>query len=909
MNRRFFTSWTAPAIRLWNRFLTNPTALLISLLMVGTLGIGGLLANSARQENLEFRSLLQRQVSAGLSEQMFAVGRTLADYAVWDEFNDKVNRADLDMKWLSDNLTPSIYSNMDIDLALLIDPHQRSILYAIKFGQVLPTPNHAFQFSEREWRWLEQAMRIAHKKAQYTAMVHLEEQDGRSNRQLFLVAAHPVENEQGIIPARQGKLLLFAREFDASLLENLSSSYLIRDPRIRFVPERDPSRMSQAVRGLAGTPVAWFSWSFSPPGDALLTRLIPGAATLCLILFGLGYLLGQQARRLQRAQTDTVDRLRRQGSTLRSIVEQPAGEEPGLQHLQDLCWQIAATLGADEVGIWRHDAATGKLGRVAAADAQGGCDFDAGEWVVDADYLQQLEACRYLALNDLADVPSSLRPELGRQSGVRSRLDATVRVDRQMYGIVSVGCHVPRIWTLDEINFICSTADVLALITETNARQEVEGELSRQFYYDRGTGLPNHHKLRQHLDAVTSQPHPHAGACVLVVLSNLAAAVDAYGGDIGEQLIARIAARLYSETRAGEMASRMGEARFALWLEGGSETELTARLNRLQLDLLVPLQIENRSVHPRFLIGVSLFPGDGYDAKSLLQQAGSAIQHASKLSRQSWVRFNSGLSEERRQKHRLQMELREALERSQLHLHYQPFVDLQTGAVVGAEALLRWDHPEKGAISPGVFIPMAEEDDALINSLGAWVLDRACAQIAQWRREHSPSLFIAVNVSVRQMETAGFRHVVASTLARYGLPTDAIELELTESIAASDAPDLELNLKALQQMGVSLAIDDFGTGYASFGYLRRFPVVRLKIDRQFFEGVPENPQSSNLVKMIVAMSHVMGAQVIGEGVESAEQVAFLKQIGGDFAQGYFFSRPLPPGEMEALLDKAPYAIP
>ncbi|MBV8048513.1 MAG: EAL domain-containing protein [Paludibacterium sp.] len=714
----------------------NQTALLTALLLIGVFGVGGLLANSAAHENREFRMLLQHQVAAGLREQADALGKTLSDYAVWNEFKDSVSRTHPDYRWLSQNLTPSIYTNLDVDIALLLDPAERKVVYAIKFGQVLADPSHALPLSDEDWRWIDAAMRAPHQKARFSALA-LRETLGKHDRspRLYFTAIQPVESEQGEIPPQHAKLLLFARDLDAPLLHSLSTSYLIRDPQVLFAPETNPARMSQPVTDHDGRPVAWLSWDFTPPGDALLIRLLPGAIILCLSLIGVGALLNRQARRLQRA----------------------------------------------------------------------------------------------------------------------------------------------------------------------------EGELSRLSYHDHATGLPNRHKLRQHLDTVTAASHP--GACVLLTLANLAQVAETYGPRVSERLITGLAARLDGEILAGEMVARLGEARFALWLQSNSDTERAARLTRLQHHLLQPLTIDELTLHPRFQIGVSLFPDDGGDAETLLQQAGSAMQQAARQGRQAWVRFNSGLSEARRQQGQLQMALRHALDLGQLRLNYQPFVDLGSGRIIGMEALLRWSHPQHGDVPPGVFIPLAEEDDALINSLGAWVLDEACAQIALWRRRYAPALFIAVNVSVRQMETPGFHHIVAAALKRHHLPADAIELELTENIAADSAPELEFNLSSLQRMGVSLAIDDFGTGYASFSYLRRFPAVRLKIDRQFFDGVPEDPQSSNLVKMIVALGHAMGAQVIGEGVERAEQVAFLKQIGGDIAQGYFFSKPLPPRALEALLAEAPYMVP
>jgi diguanylate cyclase (GGDEF)-like protein len=907
---RIKTTLPATLARLWNAYLVNQTALLTSMLIIGVIGIWGLLANSAHQENLEFRALLQKQVAAGIADQARAVGNVILDYAAWDEFNDKANRPQPDMAWVHDNLAPSIYSNLDIDVALLIDPEANKILYGTKNGKRIEHPATALPLTSREWQWIDEAMRHPQAKSPVIALADTTTENGRTTQTLYLVAIHPIVKYDSSLPAQHAKLLLFARKVDEGLLRSLSYSYLIHDPQVRFTQENLPDRMTQAINGINGTPIAYLTWAIDPPGDTVMALLAPGALVLCILLLILGYLLGHQARRLQTDREETVSRLRRQGQALRTLVENGNGQGNTLLDLKNLCRQIAVTLNADRAGIWRYDPDNGTMSRIAGADNQVDADSENTELPADPDYLWHLDTFRFLVmpnLDDTSHTPAFI--DYARRSGIRSLLDATVRAGSRMHGILGVECRRERIWTQDEINFVCSAADAMALLTESNARQTAEGELSHLFYYDRNTGLPNSHKLRLHIDTITSVRHPRAGACILLDVGNLSNIIEAYGQQIGDLLIAGLAARFDAETRPGEMAARMSESRFALWLEGTTEAELTTRLNHMQQALLKPLQLEGESIYPRFQIGASLFPGDGHNASTLLEQAGSAMQYARKLSKQSWVRFNSGLSSERRQHHRLQMGLRDALGLSQMHLVFQPFIELSTGKVVGAEALLRWTHPDQGDIPPGVFIPLAEEDDALINALGAWVLDQACTRIARWRHEHGSTLFIAVNVSVRQMETVGFHHVVAHTLQRHGLPPQALELEVTESVALSGTPELEVNLKALQRLGVPLAIDDFGTGYASFSYLRRFPAVRLKVDRQFFDQVPANPQSSNLVKMIVAMGHAMGAQVIGEGVESAEQVAFLKHIGGDYAQGFYFSRPLSPSGMETFLKCGPYQVP
>jgi len=879
------------------------------MMLIGLSGIWILLTNSAHQENREFRVQLQKQIAAGTESQIHSIGKVARDYALWNEFDEKINRPRPDMPWLRANLTASIYENLNVDVALLIDLQQHKILYGIKNGKILNYPYQALTLPDNIWPWLQKAMQQPLRESALTALVSRETEDGRSQSLLYLLAAHPIAAETTNTPSKHNaKILLFARLVDRDLLQQLSRSYNIQQPVVRFAPEDQPTKMSQPIFGLDHQPIAYLTWQITPPGDQLLQLAAPGAITLGTLLLFLGLLLGQQAKRLQHGQESTLRRLEKQGRLLRSIATSSEKQGKSLQDLQNLCQQLSETLVTDRVGIWRHDQDSQKLRCIVGTDTQGKTELQGVEVEASHLYLQELEQQRYVAVDEIDAVNNTESFSLyAARNQLHSILDVTVRVGSEVRAIISAECRHRRSWTQDEINFFCSAADGIALLTEANARQAAESELTHLFYYDRITGLPNYQRLRIHLDTLTSARNARPGACVLMDLSNLSSVIDAYNLTFGNQLLSHIARRIESLTRSGEIAASAGEARFALWFEGETEVELTKRLNHLQQALLQPLILDGTTIHPRFQMGVSLFPGDGHNADTLLAHARSALSHAHKLSRQSWVRFNRGMSQTQSEQHRLQMDLREACERGQLHLHYQPIIKLSNNRVIGAEALLRWAHPEKGAIAPDVFIPLAEADDALINSIGAWVLDQACAEIATWRRDFSSSLTMAINVSVKQMETEGFHRVVSATLARYGLPPQAIELEVTESIALSGTTELEVNLNALQQQNIRLAIDDFGTGYASFSYLRRFPVARLKVDRQFFDQVPGNLQRSNLVKTIVSMGHTLGAQVIGEGVEHIEQVEFLKQIGGDYAQGYYFSRPLTPQDMASFLQYSPYA--
>jgi len=889
--------------RLWRSFLFSPTALVITLLVLGLTGIYGLLTNSARIENREFSILMQHQVAAGTDDLLRNIGKNTRDYAVWDEFALKVNRAKPDLYWVGQTVDPSTHETLEIDLALLLDPSTHQILYGLCDGQRSTNPQTLTQFAERDWQWMQQAVRHPTNQSQVSAKTLSVSCNGHQSRQLYFMTIHPITNHAGATSANHGKLLMFARQGNPQLLREYARSFHLLAPSISYNTPPPGDLTHYPIKAQDGDTVAYLRWGLQSPGDDLLRILTPGATVLCALLLILGLLLGHQAQRQRARQQSTLRRLERQGDALRSIAQTPHGRANDRHGLQKLCQQLAQTLETARVGIWRHDLDSQKLHCIAGSGSYAEEGWTGARIDADPRYLEQIERERYIALDNLSGSTDSSNDFLAyaQLHGINSFLDTTIRAGKQMHGIISAECRHARSWTLDEINFLCSAADAVALLMESSARQAAEVELASLFYYDPVTGLPNSQRLRMHLDTLTAARRAGTGACALMQLGNLSMITEVYGQNCSEHIIKSVAQRIEALARPGEMAARIGETRFALWLEGETEAEITARLNQLDAALRTPIPLNDTLIHPRFQIGVSLFPGDGHDADTLLTQAASALQSARKLNQQSWGRFNSGQSQAHREQQQLKIDLSTALEGRQLHLHYQPFIDLASRQTSGAEALLRWEHPQKGNIPPSVFISLAEEDSKLINAIGAWVLDQACAQIAQWRHQYSANLNMAINVSVKQMETAGFHHLVATTLARHGLTAAAIELELTESIALSSTPELETNLLELQRLGVPLAIDDFGTGYASFSYLLRFPVSKLKIDRQFFEQVPANPQHSNLVKMMVAMGHAMGADVIGEGVEQIEQATFLQQVGGDFAQGYYFSRPLDPNAMERFL--------
>ena len=346
--------------------------------------------------------------------------------------------------------------------------------------------------------------------------------------------------------------------------------------------------------------------------------------------------------------------------------------------------------------------------------------------------------------------------------------------------------------------------------------------------------------------------------------------------------------------------ARLGGDEFGIVAQDAGEREAQLLAERIHTALQEPFDVEGHEVFVSASIGISLYPEDGADMHTLLKHADIAMYLAKRRGRgasQFYIdSMNQGIAE------RLQLEnaLHRAIEREEFELHYQPQVDLHSGAVVGVEALIRWNHPERGLVMPGHFIPLAEES-GLIDAISHWVLQAACRQQREWQRQGVNGLRVAVNLSARNFHD-DIEGKVQRVLAETGVEPALLELELTESMLMTDPQRSAEVLAGLSALGVSLSVDDFGTGYSSLSYLKRFPIHRLKVDRSFVNGVPEDVEDSAITGTIIAMAHNLQLRVIAEGVERPEQVAFLRERGCHEAQGYLYSPPRPANELRALLE-------
>jgi diguanylate cyclase (GGDEF)-like protein len=440
-------------------------------------------------------------------------------------------------------------------------------------------------------------------------------------------------------------------------------------------------------------------------------------------------------------------------------------------------------------------------------------------------------------------------------------------------------------------------SSVLISFTDIGPVREAQRQLKFLATRDSLTGLYNRAYLTERMrDLFTPDMSSGMGelasvAVLFVDLDGFKKVNDTAGHEAGDSLLCSVAERLSACISAEDTLARVGGDEFVIVVSAYENTGHLIGLARRILDMIaVPFAVADNEYYLGASIGISRFPEDGQDVATLMRNADSAMYHAKQRGRNNFQFFTAELNQHLQRRFTIEQSLRRALAASELSLVYQPIVDSHDGRTIGAEALLRWYNSELGNVSPGEFIPVAE-DAGLIVEIGDFVLARACEQVAQWRRTLAPELIVAVNLSPRQFND-GLVERIERCLAQSGLEPTALELEITERLLMSDSETVLPMLSALNAMGVRISVDDFGTGYSSLSYLKRFPLHNLKIDRSFVAGLPDHRDSIAITQAVVAMAHSLGMNVTAEGVETAEQAAFLRAIDCDKQQGYLYSRPV-----------------
>lgn len=426
-------------------------------------------------------------------------------------------------------------------------------------------------------------------------------------------------------------------------------------------------------------------------------------------------------------------------------------------------------------------------------------------------------------------------------------------------------------------------------------QRRAEARIRELAYFDSLTHLPNRTLLEDRVGQalVHSERHPEVSqfALLCIDLDHFKNINDSLGHSAGDIILRDAAARMQTCVRRVDTVSRLGGDEFvALLHETGRDGAMEVARKLMQV-LAYPYILLDKELTVTPSIGISLYPQDGSNFETLLQHAGTAMYQAKLGGRNDFRFFAHDMNTAALERLMLENSLRQAVNRGEFQLVYQPQISLSDGSMVGAEALLRWQHPELGQVSPGQFIPVAEAS-GLIVPIGNWVLREACAQLRRWRDQGLPPFTLGVNISASQFRQPHFARQVAAVLDEFGINPSQLELELTESIIMGDADSTISTLGQLKQLGVKLSIDDFGTGYSSLAYLKRFPMDRLKVDQSFIRDIAANADDWAIVNAIVSLGHSLRLEVVAEGVETNEQLDVLQKRRCDVAQGYHFSRPL-----------------
>jgi diguanylate cyclase (GGDEF)-like protein len=539
-------------------------------------------------------------------------------------------------------------------------------------------------------------------------------------------------------------------------------------------------------------------------------------------------------------------------------------------------------------------------------------------------YLEEAGYQRFVSVNDpteAMEVARRVRPGLillDLMMPVLSGFDLLrqIRADENLRYtpvIVLTGASDPmsklRALALGATEFLSKPVD------ESELKIRVRNSLAFKVYQDRLanddplTGLPNRRVFVEHLQGLLLKANQQRRRLALLHLNldRFRQINDTLGHGAGDALLSAVADRLRVYVRAdsslgeGAFLARTGGDEFSLVLPDIGQGEAAGRVARQMMKVMgKSFYIDGRDLLITASIGISVYPDDGGDDAALVRNADVAMKHAKDSGSNTFQFYSDELNHVSLERLLLETQLRRAIARDELVLHYQPKIDLATGRVFGAEALLRWNHSERGLIPPGQFIPIAEET-GLIVEIGEWVVDRACAQMAEWRETQGLNLSVAVNVARHGLTSGSLAEVVKGAMTRHNIVPGALVLELTESMLMDRVDEMAEKLRALRALGVELSIDDFGTGYSSMSYLKNFPVQELKIDRSFINGTPHDRTDLAIVRALVVLGHSLGMRVVAEGVETEAQRTSLIELGCDTFQGFLCSPALAPDDFIARL--------
>jgi diguanylate cyclase (GGDEF)-like protein/PAS domain S-box-containing protein len=459
------------------------------------------------------------------------------------------------------------------------------------------------------------------------------------------------------------------------------------------------------------------------------------------------------------------------------------------------------------------------------------------------------------------------------------------------------------VWTTLLLDTSGGVSGVMSIVADITERKQAEEKIHYLAYHDTLTGLPNRVSFEERLtEALTrGESSQQPLAVMFLSLDRFKKFNDTLGHIVGDQLLRSVAGRLSAVMHEGDAIARFASDEFAFLLTRILTANDAAEMaQNFQQILDTPFEIDGQELYVTASIGIGLYPHDATDAQDLLKNAGAALYRAKQQGGSNFQFYTADMNERALQRLSLENKMRWALERNEFKVYYQPQVSVDTGQIVGMEALVRWQHPEMGLVSPSEFIPLAE-DTGLIGAIGEWVLRTACAQTKTWHDFGFPNLHVAVNLSPRQFQQPDLLLMIAKTLNETGLKADCLELEVTEGSVMKNTESAISTLRELKAMGIKISIDDFGSGYSSLSYLKNLPIDALKIDQSFVRDMSTDPNDAAIVMAIIQLAHSLKLKVTAEGVENDDQLRFLRLLRCDDMQGYLFCKPIPVEGFEQLL--------
>lgn len=820
-----------------------------ALVLVVTFSVLG----AVSQNRLAIESSRQLAATA-LEVKQREIARNLEDYAYREDAYRNLH-ADFDYGWASasGNLGANIFANLGYEMAFVISPDKRT-LYATVEGQ----PQSLDAFETIGSGLLPLVQEGAQRLAPAVGML-------RSDDSVLLVAATAIRSPEKAMESlgrSDNSVLVFAKRLNGPLLTRIGSDYLLNRLRLSG-PNAVDLGASLPLQTHGGEKIGQVTWVPEQPGYENLRTLLPLMGG-CFLVFGLfAFLAMRYARRSSKelqSSARTIDAysetLKKSEARFRDVAEASS----------DWIWECDKDLAITFVSA-RFGDVTGHADQVALGSTIENFfapDFDNAEAKLQWAAIDGRKAFR--------DLRCSFRNAGDEKRICRVSARPIVSEDGQFQG------------------YRGTAAD----ITEEVEAQARAVHLS---LHDLLTGLPNRALFRDRLQtACDEQLEQRSRIAVLCIdLDHFKHINDTLGHAAGDLVLQEVTSRLRQCVNATDTVARLGGDEFTV-IQYGSFQPLDASVlsRRIIEKLSEPYLVDDKELFLGASIGIALVGEDGDTPTALLKNADIALYRAKQAGRGTARRFEPFMDQELRMRRSLEHDLRQAIAKDQLVLHYQPLVQLHSGEVVGVEALVRWNHPERGLVPPNHFIPLAE-DTGLILSIGEWVLRTACQQAAQW-----PGLVVAVNLSPVQFKSRDLVETVSQILRETDLPPGRLELEITESVLLHDSAAALAVLERLKSAGVRIAMDDFGTGYSSLGYLNSFPFDKIKIDQSFIRDL-DAEKSNAIVRSVVSLGQSLKMITTAEGVETLGQAEFLRQVGCEQVQGYLYSRPLPAEQLAPLL--------